>query len=87
MTDGAVEGVRTAIISRGDATPIFQSAKQALYEIASLVKLRVVDNRLFAAGAACNAGLATVWPLHTDHSKPCQDFAVLLTRFQFAQGY
>ena len=27
-----------------------------------------------------------VWPLHTDHSKPWQGFAVLLTRFQFAQG-
>ena len=38
-----IEGARTAVIARGDAAPIFQPAKQALNEIAALVKLDVAD--------------------------------------------
>ena len=55
--DGAVEGVRAAIISCGDAAPILEPAEQALNEVAALVKLRVVDNRLFTVGVAWNTGL------------------------------
>ena len=37
--------------------PILEPAKQALNEVTALVKLRVVDNRLFTVGTALNAGL------------------------------
>ena len=49
--------MRTAVIPGGDAAPILEPAKQALNEVAALVQLGVVDDGLFALGAARNAGL------------------------------
>ncbi len=42
-------------MARDDATPILESAKQALDEVATLVDLAVMDNRLFTIGTARNA--------------------------------
>ncbi len=49
--------MRTAVVPSGDAAPILQPAKQALNEVTALVQLGVVDDGLFALGAAWNAGL------------------------------
>ena len=42
-------------MARGDATPILESAKRTLDEVTTLVKLAVMDNRLFTIGTARNA--------------------------------
>ena len=48
--------MRATIISHGNAPPILEAAEQALNEIATFVKLGVVNDGLFAAAATGNTG-------------------------------
>ena len=48
--------MRATIISHGNASPILEASEQALNEIATLVKLGVVNDGLVAAAATRNTG-------------------------------